>query len=105
MKSPPGYFSTLRDPRAERPREHNLEDILFITIASAICGAESRNDMEKFGIAKEERLKTFFLFPEVFLHMIHLIVCFPLLIRRSQPVVSCPGHPQLRNSWRMKRLP
>jgi hypothetical protein len=61
--------------------------------------------MEEFGIAKEERLNTFFLFPEVFLHMIQLIVCFPLLIRRSQAVVSCPGHLPMRNIWRMKRLP
>ncbi|MDR2692075.1 MAG: transposase family protein [Dysgonamonadaceae bacterium] len=40
MKSPPDYFSTLRDPRVESTREHNLEDILFIAIASVICGAE-----------------------------------------------------------------
>jgi predicted transposase YbfD/YdcC len=49
----------LRDPRVARTREHKLEDILFIAIASVICGAESWNDMEEFGIAKEARLKTF----------------------------------------------
>jgi hypothetical protein len=32
------YFSALSDPRVERTREHNLEDILFIAIASIIWG-------------------------------------------------------------------
>jgi hypothetical protein len=32
MKSPLSYFSTLKDPRVERTREHNLEDILFIAL-------------------------------------------------------------------------
>ena len=59
MESPLDYFSSLTDPRVERTREHRLEDILFIAIASVICGAESRNDMEEFGKAREDRLKTF----------------------------------------------
>jgi hypothetical protein len=53
----------LTDPRVEIIREHNLEDILFIAIASVICGAGIWNDMEEFGIAKEERLKTFLPLP------------------------------------------
>jgi hypothetical protein len=44
----------LTDPRVERTREHHLDDILFIAIASIICGAESWNDMEEFGKAKED---------------------------------------------------
>lgn len=59
MESPLDYFSSLTDPRVERTREHRLEDILFIAIASIICGAESWNDMEEFGKAKEDWLKTF----------------------------------------------
>lgn len=59
MESPLDYFSSLTDPRVERTREHRLEDILFIAIASVICSAESRNDMEEFGKAREDRLKTF----------------------------------------------
>ncbi|MDR2119041.1 MAG: transposase family protein [Tannerellaceae bacterium] len=35
------YFSNLRDPRVECRREHDLEDILFIAIASILYGAES----------------------------------------------------------------
>ncbi|MDR2138995.1 MAG: ISAs1 family transposase, partial [Tannerella sp.] len=64
MESPLSYFSTLRDPRVERTLEHNLEDILFIAIASVICGAESWNDMEEFGKSKEEWLKTFLSLPD-----------------------------------------
>jgi predicted transposase YbfD/YdcC len=63
MESPLVYFSSLTDPRVERTREHRLEDILFIAIASVICGAESWNDMEEFGKAKEEWLKTFLALP------------------------------------------
>jgi predicted transposase YbfD/YdcC len=59
MESPLSYFSGLTDPRVERTREHNLEDILFIAIASIICGAESWNDMETFGHAKRDWLRTF----------------------------------------------
>jgi hypothetical protein len=47
----------------ESTREHRLEDILFIATASVICGAESWNDMESFGKAKAEWLKTFLVLP------------------------------------------
>jgi hypothetical protein len=63
MKSPMSYFSNIRDPRVERRREHDLEDIMFITIVSIICGAESWYDMEEFGKSKEDRLKTFLRLP------------------------------------------
>jgi hypothetical protein len=36
-----------------------LEDILFIAIASFFCGTASWYDMEEFGKAKAECLKTF----------------------------------------------
>jgi predicted transposase YbfD/YdcC len=63
MGSPFGYFSDLTDPRVERTREHHLEDILFISIASVIFGAESCYDMAEFGKAKAEWLKTFLSLP------------------------------------------
>ncbi len=63
MESPLVYFSSLTDPRVERTREHRLDDILFIAIASIICGAEGWNEMEEFGTAKEEWLKTFLALP------------------------------------------
>ena len=41
MKNPLSYFAELRDPRVERTREHLLEEILLITIAAVLSGAES----------------------------------------------------------------
>lgn len=64
MTSPLPFFSGLTDPRVERTKAHMLEDILFIAIASVICGAESWNDMENFGKAKEKWLRTFLCLPE-----------------------------------------
>ena len=61
--SPISFFSELTDPRVERTKAHLLEDILFIAIASVICGAESWNDMENFGKAKQEWLRTFLRLP------------------------------------------
>ena len=64
MTSPLPFFSELTDPRVDRTKAHMLEDILFIAIASVICGAESWNDMENFGKAKEGWLRTFLRLPE-----------------------------------------
>ena len=53
------HFSSLSDPRTkEHKKEHKLIDILFITIAAVICGAEDWNDIEYYGEEKEEWLKT-----------------------------------------------
>ncbi|MGA3373944.1 MAG: transposase family protein [Terracidiphilus sp.] len=35
------YFAELRDPRVERNREHLLEKILLIAIATVLSGAKS----------------------------------------------------------------
>ena len=64
MTSPLSFFSELPIPVFDRTKAHMLEDILFIAIASVICGAESWNDMENFGKAKEEWLRTFLRLPE-----------------------------------------
>jgi len=63
MESPIKYFAELTDPRVERTREHLLQDIVFIAIAAVLCGAESWNDMEAYGKAKEPWLKTFLPLP------------------------------------------
>lgn len=53
------HFSSLPDPRTkEHKKEHKLIDILFITIAAVICGAEDWNDIEFYGQEKEGWLKT-----------------------------------------------
>jgi predicted transposase YbfD/YdcC len=63
MKSPIEYFSNLPDPRVDRTKEHLLEDIIFITIAAVICGAETWNDIENYGKAKEVWFKEFLRLP------------------------------------------
>lgn len=53
------HFVNLPDPRTkEHKKEHKLIDILFITIAAVICGAEDWNDIEFYGQEKKEWLKT-----------------------------------------------
>jgi transposase DDE domain len=42
----------LEDPRIERNREHTLEVIVYLSLAAVICGAESWNEIERFGISK-----------------------------------------------------
>ncbi|GHT43476.1 H repeat-associated protein YdcC [Bacteroidia bacterium] len=63
MESPLRYFSSLTGPHVGRTREHDLEDILLIAIASVLCGAEGWNEMEEFDKAKEDWLKTFLRLP------------------------------------------
>ena len=63
MESPLQFFAGLEDPRVERTKAHLLEDIVFISIASVLCGAESWNEMEHFGKCKVEWLKTFLKLP------------------------------------------
>ena len=53
------YFDDLPDPRIDRCKEHKLIDIIIIAILAMICGAEHFTEMEEFGIAKKEWLKTF----------------------------------------------
>lgn len=57
MKTPIDFFTELDDPRIDRCKEHLLEDILFITIAAVICGAETWNDIENYGKSKEDWLR------------------------------------------------
>jgi predicted transposase YbfD/YdcC len=59
MDNPLKYFAELKDPRVERNREHVLEEILLIAIAAVLSGAESWNDMEEYGHAKLDWLKSF----------------------------------------------
>lgn len=53
------YFADLPDVRLERCKDHLLIDIVMIGILATICGAEHFTDMQTFGEAKYEWLKTF----------------------------------------------
>jgi predicted transposase YbfD/YdcC len=57
------HFSDLKDPRLDRTKLHKLLDILVIAICAVICGADSWEDVEDFGHAKLEWLKTFLELP------------------------------------------
>src|SRR5687767_13336913 len=49
-------FSELSDPRASNAR-HDLVEILFVSLAAVLCGAEGCADMAEFGRAKEGLLR------------------------------------------------
>jgi predicted transposase YbfD/YdcC len=57
------HFSTITDPRIDRTKRHKLIDILVIAICAIICGAESWEDFEAFGEAKEEWFRRFLELP------------------------------------------
>ena len=52
-------FNQLKDPRIERRKLHPMPEILLLTLCAVICGAESWNDIELFGRAKIDFLRTF----------------------------------------------
>jgi predicted transposase YbfD/YdcC len=57
------YFADLPDPRVDRTKKHALADILVIALCAVICGADSWEEVEAFGEAKEGWLKRFLRLP------------------------------------------
>jgi len=57
------HFSGIEDPRIERKKLHKLLDIMVIAICAAICGADTWEDVETFGKAKEEWFREFLELP------------------------------------------
>ncbi len=57
------HFGTVKDPRIDRSKDHNLIDIISIAICAVICGAEGWVDIENFGKSKIIWLKTFLELP------------------------------------------
>ena len=53
------HFSSLEDPRIDRRREHDLLDILGLTIVAVICGADDWVGIETFGKARIDFLLQF----------------------------------------------
>lgn len=56
-------FSELPDPRMNRTKKHNLQDILAVAICAIICGADGWTQVELFGNAKLKWFKTFLELP------------------------------------------
>jgi predicted transposase YbfD/YdcC len=57
------HFADLTDPRIDRSRLHELLDIVAIAICAVVAGADSWDDIEDFGKAKHDWLKTFLALP------------------------------------------
>lgn len=62
-KTPPkslvAYFDALADPREDRTRKHALTDILVISLAATLSGAESFDAVHRFAVEQEAWLRTF----------------------------------------------
>jgi predicted transposase YbfD/YdcC len=54
------YFADLPAPRADRTKKHRLTDILGVALCAVICGADSFEEIERFGAAREDWLKRYF---------------------------------------------
>lgn len=57
------HFGSLEDPRVVGRTRHKLMDIILIAICGTICNADNWVDIEAFGHAKEEWLRTFLELP------------------------------------------
>lgn len=53
------YFNDVPDPRVNRTKQHLLKDILVIALLSLIAGGEGWEDMENYGISKQQWLQQF----------------------------------------------
>jgi hypothetical protein len=58
-----GYFAELPDPRVSRTQKHLLKDILVIAVLAAIAGAQGWEDIENYGISKQQWLEEFLELP------------------------------------------
>lgn len=57
------HFSPLSDPRAAHRIEHQLIDIVVITLCATICGADTWVDVANYGRAKEDWLNQWLALP------------------------------------------
>ena len=54
------FFSTIEDPRIDRCKLHPISEILLLTLAAVISGAEGWIDIERYGHLKLDFLRRFF---------------------------------------------
>ena len=52
-------FALIKDPRVERTKKHQLADILVIAVLAVIAGAQGWEDIENYGISKQQWLEEF----------------------------------------------
>ena len=53
------YFDDVQSSRVNRTKHHSLKDILVIAILSTIAGGQVWEDMENYGISKQQWLQKF----------------------------------------------
>jgi predicted transposase YbfD/YdcC len=68
MPTPPtasilAHFQALEDPRISPATRHKLLDVVAIALCAVICGADTWVEVEAFGRAKQEWLRTFLELP------------------------------------------
>lgn len=56
-------FAKIQDPRVERTKKHQLRDILVIAILAVIAAAQGWEDIENYGISKQQWLEEFLALP------------------------------------------
>lgn len=56
-------FARVVDPRVERTRLHWLSDILTIAVLSVLAGGQGWEEMEVYGLSKQQWLSTFLALP------------------------------------------
>src|SRR5262245_24505077 len=57
------YFADVPDPRVDRTKKHRLDDLLVIALCAVICGADSFEEIERFGNARHHWLQRFLALP------------------------------------------
>jgi predicted transposase YbfD/YdcC len=62
-KSLTDYFGDMPDPRVQGRCDHLLVDIIMIAICAVLAGAEGWEEIEEFGMTKENWLKAFLALP------------------------------------------
>ncbi len=63
MGSVLSFFDDLADPHVERTKLHSLKDILALTICAVLSGCNDWEEIELYGISKENWLKSFLALP------------------------------------------
>lgn len=53
------HFENVTDPRADRGHNHDLLEMIFLTLTATLCGANSWADVERFGLRRQDWLEQF----------------------------------------------
>lgn len=53
------YLTIVKDPRLERKKLHQLQDILFLSVCASLCGCDTWEDIYDFAQIREDWLKQY----------------------------------------------